>query len=113
MIYQIEDVDVVKKYIVGVRVPYDSIASSSTGQKVLRQFVVPAGPGTNYSPSQNTKEYDPVTIVNNETIRTNPYLEQGVALPCTLMAWNPSYEAGDGFWSYELTLAVAEQLVGI
>lgn len=110
---RIEDVDVVKKYIVGVRVPYDSIASSSTGQKVLRQFVVPAGPGTNYSPSQNTKEYDPVTIVNNETIRPNPYLEQGVALPCTLLAWNPSHEAGDGFWSYELTLAVAEQLVGI
>lgn len=110
---QIEDAEVVKKYIVGVRVPYESIASSSTGQEVLRQFVVPAGPGTNYSASQNTREFDPVSIVNNEKVRPNPYLEQGVALPCTLLTWNPSYEAGDGFWSYELSLAVVEQLVGI
>jgi len=110
---QIDEAEVVKKYIVGIRVPYESIASSSTGQRVLRQFIVPAGPGTNYSPSQNTRDYDPVSIVNNEQVRPNPYLEQGVALPCTLMAWNPTYEAGDGFWSYEMTLAVVEQLVGI
>ena len=109
----IEDARVVKKYIVGVRIPYESLASSSSGQRLLRQFVIPAGPGTDYSPSQNTAAYDPVLTVNNEIVRPNPYLEQGVAIPCTLMTWNPSYNAGEGFWSYEITLAVAEQLIGI
>ena len=110
---QIDDAPVVKKYIVGVRIPYESIASSSTGQRLLRQFVIPAGPGTDYSPSKNTTAYDPVSIVNNETVRPNPFLEQGVALPCVLQKWNPTYDAGDGFWSYQLILAVVEQLVGI
>ena len=109
----IEDAATVKKYIVGVRIPYDSIASSSVGQRVLRQYIVPAGPGTDYAPEKNTQSYDPTVSVNNQIIRPNPYLEQGVAIPCVVNTWNPSYNAGDGYWSYDLTLSVVEQLVGI
>jgi hypothetical protein len=109
----IEDAATVKKYIVGVRIPYDSIASSALGQRVLRQYIVPAGPGTDYAPEKNTQSYDPTVSVNNQIIRPNPYLEQGVAIPCVVNTWNPSYNAGDGYWSYDLTLSVVEQLVGI
>ena len=109
----IEEAATVKKYIVGVRIPYDSIASSATGQKVLRQYIVPAGPGTDYAPENNTQSYDPTVSVNNQVIRPNPYLEQGVAIPCVLKTWNPAYDAGNGYWTYDLTLDVVEQLVGI
>jgi len=109
----IEDAATVKKYIIGVRIPYESIASSPVGQRVLRQYIVPAGPGTDYAPEKNTQNYDPTITVNNQIIRPNPYLEQGVAIPCVLNTWNPSYNAGDGFWGYGLTLSVVEQLVGI
>ena len=109
----IEEAATVKKYIVGVRIPYDSIASSSTGQKVLRQYIIPAGPGTDYAPENNTQSYDPTVSVNNQVIRPNPYLEQGVAIPCVLKTWNPAYDAGNGYWTYDLTLDVVEQLVGI
>lgn len=109
----IEDASTVKKYIVGVRIPYDSIASSSVGQRVLRQYIVPAGPGTDFAPEKNTETFDPSITVNNQIIRPNPYLEQGVAIPCVLNTVNPTYNAGDGYWSYDLTLSVVEQLVGI
>ena len=109
----IDDAEVVQKYIVGVRIPYESIASSATGQRVLRQYVVPAVPGTDFSPESNVEPYDPTISVNNEIIRPNPYLQQGVAIPCTLATVNPKYNAGDGYWSYTLTLHVVEQLIGI
>ena len=109
----IEDASTVKKYIVGVRIPYESIASSSVGQRVLRQYIVPAGPGTDFAPEKNTETFDPSITVNNQIIRPNPYLEQGVAIPCVLNTVNPTYNAGDGYWSYDLTLSVVEQLVGI
>jgi len=109
----IDEAATVKKYIVGVRVPYDSIASSAAGQRVLRQFIVPAGPGTDYAPESNTQSYDPTTSVNNEIVRPNPFLEQGVAIPCVLNTWNPTYDAGNGYWTYDLTLSVVEQLIGI
>ena len=109
----IEDAATVKKYIVGVRIPYESIASSSIGQRVLRQYIVPAGPGTDFAPEKNTESFDPSITVNNQIVRPNPYLEQGVAIPCVLNTWNPTYDAGNGYWAYDLTLSVVEQLVGI
>jgi|8_EtaG_2_1085327.scaffolds.fasta_scaffold05229_2 hypothetical protein len=110
---RVDDMKTVKKYIVGLRVPYESLASSTTGNRVLRQYLIPAGIGTDYSALENTKEFDPTTVVNNETIRPNPYLEQGVAIPVVLQMFKPSYNAGDGFWEYELNFAAVEQLVGI
>ena len=110
---RVDNANVVKKYIVGLRVPYESLASSTDGNKVLRQYLIPSGIGTDFSSDQNTKSFDPTIVVNNETIRPNPYLEQGVAIPVVLTMFSPSYSAGDGFWSYEMTFTAVEQLVGI
>ncbi len=110
---RVDDMKTVKKYVVGLRVPYESLASSTTGNRVLRQYLIPAGIGTDYSALENTREFDPTTVVNNETIRPNPYLEQGIAIPVVLQMFKPSYNAGDGFWEYELNFAAVEQLVGI
>jgi hypothetical protein len=109
----ISEAKVVKKYIVGVRIPYESLASSTSGQKILRQFVLPAGPGTDYSAASNTTEYDPVDTVNGVAARPNPFFKQGVAIPAIMTSFEPSYEAGDSVWSYSLTLIPVEQLVGI
>ena len=110
---RVDDMKTVRKYIVGLRVPYESLASSTTGNRVLRQYLIPAGIGTDYSALENTREFDPTTVVNNETIRPNPYLEQGIAIPVVLQMFKPSYNAGDGYWEYELNFAAVEQLVGI
>lgn len=109
----IEDSSVVAKYIVGVRVPYESLASSTTGARVLRQFLIPAGPGTNYPAEGNTYDYDPTVTVDNKTIRPNPFLEQGVAIPAIIKGFTPSYNAGEGHWTYTLTMSPIEQLVGL
>ena len=61
----------------------------------------------------NHGAYDPILTVDNKIIRPNPYLEQGVAIPVTLMTAVPSYSAGDGYWSYQITLAAVEQLIGL
>jgi len=110
---RIDESKVVKKYIVGLRIPYESLASSTTGNKVLRQLLIPSGIGTDFSSDSNTKAFDPTTTVNNQTIRPNPYLEQGVAIPVVLTMFSPAYSAGDGFWTYEMTFTAVEQLVGI
>jgi len=110
---RVDEMKTVKKYVVGLRVPYESLASSTTGNRILRQFIIPAGIGTDYSAIENTSEFDPTTVVNNETIRPNPFLEQGIAIPVILQMFKPSYNAGDGFWEYELNFAAVEQLVGI
>ena len=110
---RVDEMKTVKKYVVGLRIPYESLASSTSGNRVLRQYLFPSGIGTNYSAEDNTKSFDPTTIVNNEVIRPNPYLEQGVAIPVILRKYNPSYNAGDGFWGYELEFEACEQLVGI
>ena len=110
---RIDEAAVVKKYVVGIRIPYESLASSTTGNRVLRQFLLPAGPGTDYSAERNDNIYDPTVIVDNQTIRPNPFLEQGVAIPAVIISFNPSYEAGDGFWTYDLTMKAVEQLVGL
>tara|TARA_R100001463_G_scaffold20854_4_gene50640 strand:- start:3465 stop:4694 length:1230 start_codon:yes stop_codon:yes gene_type:complete len=109
----IEDSSVVAKYIVGIRVPYESLASSTTGARVLRQFLIPAGPGTNYPAEGNTYDYDPTVTVDNKTIRPNPFLEQGVAIPAIIKGFTPSYNAGEGHWTYTLTMSPIEQLVGL
>ena len=109
----IEDSPVVAKYIVGIRVPYESLASSTTGARVLRQFLIPAGPGANYPAEDNTYDYDPTVTIDNKTIRPNPFLEQGVAIPAIIKGFTPSYNAGEGHWTYTLTMIPIEQLVGL
>jgi hypothetical protein len=110
---RIDQAKAVKKYIVGVRIPYESIVSSTSGNRELRQFLIPAGPGTDHSAESNTEEFDPVEIINNKPVRPNPYLRQGVAIPVVVQSFDPSYEAGDSVWNYQITLSPAEQLVGL
>ena len=110
---RIDEADAVKKYIVGVRIPYESLASSSTASSVLRQFVIPAGIGASLNSETNTKEFDPTSSMNNEVVRPNPFVEQGVAIPCSLISFKPSYEAGDSVWTFDISLTVVEQLVGL
>jgi len=109
----IEDSPVVAKYVVGIRIPYESLASSTTGNRVLRQYLLPAGPGTDYSSSKNDYAYDPSTTVGSKTVRPNPFIEQGVAIPAVVEKFSPSFEAGNGYWSYQLALIAIEQLVGL
>jgi hypothetical protein len=110
---RVGDMKTVKKYIVGLRVPYESLVTDTTGSQILRQFLVPAGIGTDYSAESNTYDYDPSSTTNNEVTRPNPYLEQGVAIPVLLKTFQPSYSAGDGFWTYKMTFDAVEQLVGL
>jgi len=110
---RISESKAVQKYIVGIRIPYESIISSPTGHRVLRQFIIPAGPGTDFSAQSNTGLYDPIDIVNNEKVRPNPFLQQGVAIPAIVTSFDPSYSAGDSVWSYDLSLAAVEQLIGL
>ena len=110
---RIDGMKTVQKYVVGLRIPYESLASSTDGTKVLRQFLIPSGIGTDFPSSGNNKAFDPTTVVNNEIIRPNPYLEQGVAIPVVLRKFNPSYNAGEGFWGYQMVFEPCEQLVGI
>ena len=110
---RISESKAVQKYIIGIRIPYESIISSPTGHRVLRQFLIPAGPGTDYSAQSNTGAYDPIDIVNNEKVRPNPFLQQGVAIPAIVTSFDPSYSAGDSVWNYDLSLAAVEQLIGL
>ncbi len=110
---RVDDMNTVKKYIVGLRVPYESLVTDTTGNQILRQFLIPAGINTDYSAESNTYEYDPTSTVNNEVTRPNPFLEQGIAIPVMLKTFNPSYSAGDGFWDYKMTFDAVEQLVGL
>ena len=110
---RVDQMKTVKKYIVGIRIPYESLATTVTGNRVLRQFIIPAGIGTDYPAAENTIEFDPTTTINNQTIRPNPFLEQGVAIPGIMQMFNPSYNAGDGHWDYKLRFAAVEQLVGL
>ena len=110
---RIDGMKTVQKYVVGLRIPYESLASSPDGNKTLRQYLIPSGVGTNFSAVDNDKAFDPTTTVNNEIIRPNPYLEQGVAIPVVLRSFNPRYNAGEGFWVYQLQFEACEQLVGI
>ena len=110
---RISESKAVRKYIIGIRIPYESIISSDTGQQVLRQFLIPAGPGTDYSAESNTGQYDPIVLVNNKPTRPNPFLQQGVAIPAVITSFDPAYTAGDSVWSYDISMAAVEQLVGL
>lgn len=110
---RIDQAKAVKKYIIGVRIPYESLVSSVSGNRELRQFLIPAGPGTDYSAETNTESFDPVDIINNKPVRPNPFLRQGVAIPCVVQSFDPGYEAGDSVWTYQIQLAPLEQLVGL
>ena len=103
----------VKKYIVGIRIPYESLASSTTGGRELRQFLIPAGPGTDVSAESNTEVFDPYETVNNKKSRPNPFNNQGIAIPAIVSTFDPGYEAGDSVWTYTLTMLPVEQLIGL
>jgi len=110
---RIDQAKSVKKYIIGVRIPYETLIASTSGNKELRQFLIPAGPGTDHSAESNTEQYDPVDIINNKPVRPNPFLRQGVAIPVVVQSFDPGYEAGASVWEYQLQLAPVEQLVGL
>ncbi len=110
---RISESKTVQKYIVGIRIPYESFLSTVSGQSLLKQFVIPAGPGADFSAASNTTQFDPVETVNDKKVRPNPFLQQGVAIPAIITAFDPSYEAGDSVWNYEMQLAAVESLVGI
>jgi hypothetical protein len=103
----------VKKYIVGIRIPYESLASSTSGGRELRQFLIPAGPGTDASAESNTEVFDPYETVNNKKSRPNPFTNQGIAIPAIVSTFDPGYEAGDSVWTYTLTMLPVEQLIGL
>ena len=103
----------VRKMIVGVRIPYETLMSSTTGNRELRQFLIPAGPGTDYSSESNTEPFDPSETINGRLVRPNPFEQQGVAIPCVVQSFDPGYEAGDSVWTYQISLAPVEQLVGL
>ena len=106
----IEESDSVKKYIVGLRIPYDSmITASGADSEVIRQFVLPSGPGVDYSSEKNLKAFDPM----EEGERPNPFFRQGVALAGVVQTFEPAYEAGDSVWTFSLGFACCEQLLGI
>lgn len=110
---RIDQSKAVQKYIIGVRIPYESIVSSTSGNRELRQFLIPAGPGTDHSAESNTESFDPVDIINNKPVRPNPFLRQGVAIPIVVQSFDPGYEAGDSVWTYQIQLSPVEQLVGL
>ena len=109
----IESTKAVGKYIVGIRIPYESLMSASAGTPELRQFLIPAGPGTDFSAESNTATFDPMDEVNGVKSRPNPFLRQGVAIPAVVTRFDPSYEAGDSVWRYSIILEPVEVLVGI
>ena len=63
--------------------------------------------------STNDQVYDPFEVVNNKTVRPNPFTNQGVAIPAVISTFDPGYEAGDSVWNYSLTMLPVEQLIGL
>jgi hypothetical protein len=111
---RIDRSDNVEKYIVGIRIPYDSIITATGADTtVIRQFISPSGPGTSYPADENTTVFDPIDIVGGEVVRPNPFFRQGIAIPGVIQTFQPSYEAGDSVWTYTLGFVACEQLLGI
>lgn len=110
---RIDQAESVKKYIVGLRIPYESMASASGVSEEIRQFIVPAGQGTDYAAEKNTEPFDPSQTVDGEVIRPNPFFRQGIAIPGVVQTFTPAYVAGDSVWTYTLAFAAVEQLIGI
>lgn len=103
----------VRKYIVGLRIPYESMVTAGVSGAVLRQFIVPSGPGVDYPSEENTEVFDPTNTEGGETTRPNPFFRQKVAIPGVVQTFQPSYQAGDSVWTYTLGFAAVEQLIGI
>lgn len=110
---RIDQAENVKKYVVGLRVPYESTVTATGLEDVTRQFTIPTGPGTNTSAESNTVSFDPVDVISGEAVRPNPFLRQGVAISGVITQFSPKYAAGDSVWTYELGFAAVEQLLGI
>jgi len=110
---RIDQAESVKKYIVGLRVPYESTVTATGLEEVVRQFTIPTGPGTDTSAESNTTAFDPVDVISGEAVRPNPFFRQGVAISGVVTQFSPSYQAGDSVWSYELGFSAVEQLLGI
>lgn len=103
----------IRKYIVGLRIPYESMVTAGVSGAVLRQFIVPSGPGTDYPSEENTEEFDPTNTEGGEITRPNPFFRQKVAIPGVVQTFQPAYQAGDSVWTYTLGFAAVEQLIGI
>lgn len=103
----------IRKYIVGLRIPYESMVTAGVSGAVLRQFIVPSGPGTDYPSEENTEDFDPTNTEGGEITRPNPFLRQKVAIPGVVQTFQPAYQAGDSVWTYSLGFAAVEQLIGI
>jgi len=110
---RISESDAVKKYVCGLRIPYESIVTAVGVTEEIRQFVIPSGPGTDFSSEKNTAAFDPVDTIGAESVRPNPFFRQGIAIAGVIQTFAPSYEAGDSVWNYTLTFAACEQLLGI
>ena len=103
----------VSKYIVGIRIPYESMVTATGVTEEIRQFIVPSGPGKSYPSESNIEPFDPVDVVNGETIRPNPFFRQGIAIPGIVQSFEPAFQAGDSVWTYTLGFNACEQLLGI
>lgn len=103
----------VSKYIVGIRIPYESMVTATGVSEEIRQFIVPSGPGKSYPSESNIEPFDPVDVVNGETIRPNPFFRQGIAIPGIVQSFEPAFQAGDSVWTYTLGFNACEQLLGI
>jgi len=110
---RIDQSDNVKKYIVGIRIPYESMVTATGVTEELRQFIVPSGPGTDYAAEKNLESFDPVDVIDGETVRPNPFFRQGVAIPGIVQSFEPAFTAGDSVWTYTLGFNACEQLLGI
>ena len=109
----ISESDSVKKYIVGLRIPYESMVTAGSDSSVLRQFIIPSGPGTDYAAEKNTEPFDPTVTEGGITSRPNPFFVQKVAIPGVVQTFTPSFSAGDSVWTFSLGFAAVEQLIGI
>jgi len=103
----------IRKYIVGLRIPYESMVTAGVSGAVLRQFIVPSGPGTDYPSEENTEVFDPTNTEGGEITRPNPFFRQKIAIPGVVQTFQPAYQAGDSVWTYTLGFAAVEQLIGI
>lgn len=109
----IDESSSVKKYIVGLRVPYESMITAGASGEVLRQFIIPSGPGTDYPSEDNTEPFDPVTVEGGVLNRPNPFFQQKVAIPGVIQTFTPAYAAGDSVYTFNIGFAAVEQLIGI
>jgi hypothetical protein len=103
----------IRKYIVGLRIPYESMVTAGVSGEVLRQFIIPSGPGTDYPSEENTEPFDPTNTEGGEITRPNPFFRQKVAIPGVVQTFQPAYQAGDSVWTYSLGFAAVEQLIGV